>query len=126
MANKRLEAEKAAIEAEAEEVQDKLQASLRERDNNIRVLEGNVQSRFDEVAQISKMLIEAEERLLSERMEYSTRLAQESEQNGLLRQELEEVRKNALKEHEKVTALLSSNSWRMTGPLRRFVMLFRR
>lgn len=114
------------LEAEAEEVQNKLQASLHERDNNIRVLEGNVQSRFDEVAQISKMLIEAEERLLSERMEYSTRLAQETEQNGLLRQELEEVRKNALKEHEKVTALLSSNSWRLTGPLRRFVMLFRR
>ena len=63
-----LQAEMKKLEDEREEEQGRLQESLRSRDNQIRILEKNIDERFEEIAQISQILLDIQVQKEEERM----------------------------------------------------------
>ncbi len=63
-----LQAEMKKLEGEREEERGRLQESLRSRDSQIRILEKNIDERFEEIAQVSQMLLDIQAQREEERV----------------------------------------------------------
>jgi len=88
-----LRAETKKLEDEREEERRLLQESLRSRDNQIRILEKNIDERFEEIAQVSQMLLDVQAHQEEERMA----LRQASERIIVLSQKNEQLKSVGLK-----------------------------
>jgi len=88
-----LQAEMKQLEEEREEERGRLQESLRSRDNQIRILEKNMGERFEEIAQVSQMLLDVQVKKEEDRVA----LRQANERIAILAQRNEQLKNVGIK-----------------------------
>ncbi|PRB10882.1 hypothetical protein CQ039_15885 [Brevundimonas sp. MYb52] len=88
-----LQAEMKKLEDEREEDLGRLQENLRTRDNQIRVLEKNVEERFEEIAKVSQILLDIQ----AQQEEWRRELQQSNERITILSQKNEQLKRVGFK-----------------------------
>lgn len=110
-----LQTENLLLVEKAEAERPHFENEIRSRDDAVGALKESLEERFREIARISERMLKISQQAEQRRAE-----------NLLLKKSLDSLRQEARNSNKRVDELLSSTSWRITGPFRRLVSLIRR